>query len=289
MDNPLSVAFVSPAAPGEPIRAGVLVLANTLLGAGMLGLPAAFGACGYVTGTALVLIFGGCSCLGLHLLSEAADLAGRPATFNRLASAALPGGALFFDLAIAIKCFGVATSYLIVVGDNLPKAMAGFGATASLLLSRRTWTLAALAVAGPLAFCRRISALKHTSSAALACVLAITVMVVLFAIPTGVPVLSPCGEGVPRGECRGGRSAFGAAAPTARALPIFVFSFTCHQNIVSISNELARPTSRRVLWLILAATGLAATAYLAIAHAGYATFGEGVAHDILQVGGYQGS
>ena len=128
----------------------------------MLGLPAAFGACGYVPGTLFILLFATCSALGLHLLSEAADLAGRPTSFNGLANAAIPGGAIFFDLAIAIKCFGVATSYLIVVGDNLPKAMAGFGVTAPLLLDRRTWTLVALLAASPMAFQRRISALKHT-------------------------------------------------------------------------------------------------------------------------------
>jgi amino acid permease len=64
--------------------------------------------------------------------------------------------------AIAIKCFGVATSYLIVVGDNLPRAMAGFGVTTPLLLHRRTWILASLFAAAPLAFMRRISALRHT-------------------------------------------------------------------------------------------------------------------------------
>lgn len=59
-----------------------------------------------------------------------------------------------------------------------------------------------------------------------------------------------------------------------RALPIFVFSFTCHQNIISISNELARPTPRRVMTLVAAAVGAAAAVYLAIAHAGYFTFGD---------------
>lgn len=163
-EEPLMAALraASRAESGAPIRSGIFVLANTLLGAGMLGLPAAFGQCGYVTGTVFILCFAVCACTGLHLLSEAADLVGRPSSFNRLANAAVPGGGVFFDLAIAIKCFGVATSYLIVVGDNLPRAMAGFGVTAPLLLRRRTWILASLLAAGPLAFMRRISALRHT-------------------------------------------------------------------------------------------------------------------------------
>jgi amino acid permease len=99
-DEPLTATLLAPsrAEPGAPIRSGILVLANTLLGAGMLGLPAAFGKCGYLIGTLFILCFAVCACTGLHLLSEAADLAGRPASFNRLANAAVPGGAIFFDL-----------------------------------------------------------------------------------------------------------------------------------------------------------------------------------------------
>ena len=152
----------SRAGGGAGVLSGVLVLANTLLGAGMLGLPAAIARCGYVAGSIFLVGFAASGALGLLLLSEAADAVGRPSTFNRLANAALPGGALAFDLAIALKCFGVATSYLIVVGDNLPKAMVGFGVASPLLLQRRTWVLVSLGLAAPLAFMRNITALRHT-------------------------------------------------------------------------------------------------------------------------------
>ena len=46
---------------GTPLRGGVFVLANTILGAGMLGLPFAFAACGYVVGSLLLGVFGACS------------------------------------------------------------------------------------------------------------------------------------------------------------------------------------------------------------------------------------
>lgn len=40
-----------------------------------------------------------------------------------MALATTPGLALLIDAAVAIKCFGVATSYLIVIGDSMPAAM----------------------------------------------------------------------------------------------------------------------------------------------------------------------
>ena len=76
-----------------------------------------------------------------------------------VAEAAVPGFGALFDAAIAIKCFGVATSYLVVVGDSVPQAMVAFGGTGP-LLERRVWVLVALAFGAPLAYMERITALR---------------------------------------------------------------------------------------------------------------------------------
>ena len=73
------------------LRSGVFNLANTILGAGMLGLPAAFAECGFVMGILLLFVFAFFSSMGLYLLSAAADIAGRPASLYAVAEKALPG------------------------------------------------------------------------------------------------------------------------------------------------------------------------------------------------------
>ena len=128
--------------------AGVLNMSNTILGAGMLALPHALAQSGLLVGLLLLALFAALSLLGLHLLSAAADLAGRPSSFYAVAEKAVPGSGLLIDAAIAVKCFGVATAYLIIVGDAMPQAVEAFGAT-GMLLDRRTWTLGA-----PLLACR---------------------------------------------------------------------------------------------------------------------------------------
>ena len=262
---------------GTPLRGGVFVLANTILGAGMLGLPFAFAACGYVVGSLLLGVFGACSVTALVLLSEAADYVGRPATFNSVAEMAIPGAGLIFDTAIAIKCFGVATSYLIVIGDSVPKAVYHFGAT-GMFLDRHFWTLAALAVAAPLAYMRKITALRHVSLVALTCVLLITVMIVLFAFhPTAD--FDPYAECT--AECKGPTSLFTSPMQTLHALPLFVFSYTCHQNIFSITNELHEPTRSRNALVCATAVSLALVVYILLGSSGYSTFGSRVEHDIL--------
>lgn len=44
-------------------------------------------------------------------------------SFRSVATAAAPRFATLIDVAVAAKCFGVATSYLIVVGDTVPMIM----------------------------------------------------------------------------------------------------------------------------------------------------------------------
>ena len=247
------------------IRSGVFNLANTILGAGMLGIPAAFAQCGMVVGLLLLVIFAGLSGLGLHLLSSACDLSGRPASFHAVAERAVPGSGVLIDAAIAIKCFGVATSYLIVVGDSVPKALRSFGAPHA-LLNRRLWTVCAALAVTPLAYLRQIDALRHTSSIALGCILLITVLVVTFAARPVTPFFDAC---ITDGRAPGSLPpcqpddvvAASDVGSTLSALPVFTFAFTCHQNIVSISNELGPgpTTRRRVLAVILIAEALSLT------------------------------
>ena len=106
------------AATPEPAQGGaasisscVYNLTNTIIGSGVLALPAAFATCGSALGSGLLLVFALFSAHGLHLLSISAQLVdGDKASFRAVASAAAPRFATFVDLAVIIKCFGVACS-----------------------------------------------------------------------------------------------------------------------------------------------------------------------------------
>ena len=87
------------------------------------------------------------------------------------------------------------------------------------------------------------AALRHVSLVALTCVLCITVMIILFAFDLGGN-LDPCPEeGAASISCPPGPvTLVTTPLATLKALPLFVFSYTCHQNIFSITNELHNPT-----------------------------------------------
>ena len=60
---------------------GFINLTNTIVGAGMLGLPGAFAGTGRVGGTILILLSAFFSAHGLVLLSKAAQRSGLPCSF----------------------------------------------------------------------------------------------------------------------------------------------------------------------------------------------------------------
>jgi len=68
------------------------------------------------------------SSFALHFLSECALKDKLPSSFYSVATKALPKFTIVIDGAVAIKCFGVATSYLIVIGDVM-----------RVYLGRNTW------------------------------------------------------------------------------------------------------------------------------------------------------
>lgn len=98
-------------------------LSSTVIGAGVLGLPHAFASTGFLGGTMLLITCACSSAFALHFLAKCAKRIPPPVSFYSVAEVALPGYSCWIDLAVAIKCYGVATSYLVVIGDLMPAGM----------------------------------------------------------------------------------------------------------------------------------------------------------------------
>jgi amino acid permease len=76
---------------------------------------------GLIPAIFLIMFAATTSALGLYYLSRcAARTEGRNASFFAVSQLTWPSAAIFFDLAIAIKCFGVSVSYVLIIGDLMP-------------------------------------------------------------------------------------------------------------------------------------------------------------------------
>jgi len=138
-------------------------LTSTILGAGMLGLPYAYANLGWVLGAILIILCGIGAAFALYFLARCALKTSKPSSFYKVASMATPKYVFIIDLIIAIKCFGVATSYLIVVSDLMPLAIKHMSPASVFWHERDTWVVVGFCIVAPLSSLRSLDALRWTS------------------------------------------------------------------------------------------------------------------------------
>jgi amino acid permease len=109
-------------------------------------MPLAISHMGVVLGIVVILWAGLTAGFGLYLQSRCALYLERgSASFFALSQITYPNAAVIFDAAIAIKCFGVGVSYLIIIGDLMPGVVKGFTSAEDLapfLVDRHFWVTA---------------------------------------------------------------------------------------------------------------------------------------------------
>ncbi|GBE86648.1 transmembrane amino acid transporter protein-domain-containing protein [Sparassis latifolia] len=252
-------------------------LANTIIGSGMLTFPLAMASSGIIPGMITCLFSGGVAAFGLYLLSLCAVKAPhRRASFFTVSEITFPRAAIFFDAAIAVKCFGVSISYLIIIKSLLPNVLAAFyhdlASTNPPLWSQygRNWLFIIMAILAPLSFLRKLDSLRHTSYIALFSVayLVVVVVVCYFFPLEGTP---------PPGEIH----LVHFTPNFVSTFPVQVFAYTCAQNLFPIYNEISANTQDRMNIVIGTSIGSASLIYEIIAIFGYLTFGSKVGANII--------
>ena len=201
-------------------------LANTILGSGMLGLPYAFANSGWLLGSILLILSCISSAFALHTLSLCAMSLPGPSSFYSVGHHVMPAFTLVIDFAVAIKCFGVATSYLIVIADLMPDVMNQMGAP-SVWHRRYVWVLIGWCIVAPLSCLRNLDSLKFTSFVSIVFVAFLTLLIVLYALEAGD--LDGCEDFDDDETCVGEKHNVVFDMQTMRVLSIFIFGFTCQQ------------------------------------------------------------
>lgn len=274
-------------------------LSNTVLGAGLLGLPYAISKTGYLYSFFLFLIFMFLSALGLHLSMCVSRLSSN-ASYYALSELSIPRIKKLVDFAVAVKCFGVATSYLIVIGDLMPAVAKEFIAHSAadepssnlfrfqfpeIFLNRHLWIIIFVVIfIIPIVRFKKFNALRFTSIFALICFIYISIIILLYAtVPSWIDAINNSTNVEKRNEkhVQISFSTYNNVVQFLRVIPIFIFSFTCHQNSFSITNELHNVNISRINSVIFTSLIFCLLVYFIIGYAGYSTYGSAVKSDIL--------
>lgn len=116
------------------------------MGTGLLASAFAMAHMGILLGTFIIIWSAMTAGFGLYLQSRCARYLDRGmSSFFALSQITYPNAAVVFDTAIAVKCFGVGVSYLIIIGDLMPGVARGFNEAAGgvpFLVDRQFWITA---------------------------------------------------------------------------------------------------------------------------------------------------
>ncbi|KAJ3382628.1 hypothetical protein HDU92_004660 [Lobulomyces angularis] len=231
-------------------------------------------------GSLLVLLAATMSAFGLKLLSKSAILLNnRNTSFYEISKVTYANAAVVLDAAVAIKCFGVSISYLVVIGDLMPEITKTVfpSAVDSLYSDKNFWITIGILLISPISFFKKLDSLKYTSTLALVAVFYLVSIVVGFAL------IWP--EGMPKSGWMKFENIvwfrFGNGMEVAKLGPVFVFAFTCHQNIFAVHNELYKNTKKRMAHVINLSISSAFVIYQTIGILGYLSYGESLNSNII--------
>ncbi|KAK4124776.1 hypothetical protein N657DRAFT_569956 [Parathielavia appendiculata] len=240
-------------------------------------MPSAMSHFGVMLGVLLILWCGLTSAFGLYLQARCARYLDRgTSSFFALSQITYPNAAVVFDAAIAIKCFGVGVSYMIIIGDLMPGVAEAFGSADSgfsFLDDRRFWITAFfLLFIIPLSFPKRLDSLKYTSMVALLSIGYLILLVVYHFVADEIPN---------KGDIR--VITWEGPVAALSSLPVVIFAYTCHQNMFSILNEIKDNSPASIVGVIGSSIGSAASVYILVAITGYLTFGNDVKGNIVSM------
>jgi sodium-coupled neutral amino acid transporter 11 len=264
------------ARPTSNILSAFTNMANSIIGAGIIGQPYAFRQAGLTMGVILLIGLTITVDWTIRLIVINSKLSGADSfqatmqhCFGRL-------GLIAISLAQWAFAFGGMVAFCVIIGDTLPEVIAGLFPSLSdmrflwLLTNRRAViVITVMGVSWPLSMYRDIAKLAKASTLAL-----ISMGIILFTVITQGPRVDPS----LRGDIH--KSLF-VNTGFFQAIGIISFAFVCHHNSLLIYGSLRTPTMDRFATVTHYSTSISLLACLAMALSGFLTFGDLTTGNVL--------
>lgn len=259
-------------------------MTNTLVGAGVLGLPYAFASSGFILGPIFLGLCMTFAWIGLHLLACVAAKTGFPSTLysaSRPVNKHLP---VFFDVLVLLQLFGAACAYLIIIGDLMPEVLIQLG-YGGIWVERYVWCLIGFACAAPFSVPHEIDFLKYTSAVCVFFIAYVAATVFVYALPNSAAG-DPCDNQVLADDtlpCDGKHVLLEGITTLSvlKVLSIFIFGFCCHVSAFPIVSEVKEATVDNMDKIWSSSLAMCGLIYFTVAICGYYTYGSSVKGDIL--------
>lgn len=263
------------------ISGAVFNLVTSIIGAGIMALPATMKVLGVIPGLILIFLMGVLSEVSVELLVRFSVLA-KAESYGDVVQNALGAPArIFSEICIIINNAGVLVVYLIIMGDVMSGSFHHEGVFDQ-WLGHGFWDHRKLLILfivvvflAPLCFLEKIDSLSLTSAASVA-------LAVVFVVVCVVIALIKLVEG--RIETPRMTPDFGskkAILDLLVVIPIMTNAYVCHFNVQPIYNELEDRSPQKMNQVGRITTVLCIVIYASTAVSGYLLFGNDTESDIL--------
>lgn len=254
--------------PKSGMRSAFMNMANSIIGAGIIGQPYAIRQAGLLTGVLLLVGLTITVDWTIRLIVTNSKLSGANSFQATMEHCFGRSGLIAISVAQWAFAFGGMLAFCIIVGDTIPHVfMSIFPSLPNtpvlwLLTDRRAViVLFVLGISFPLSLYRDISKLAKASTLAL-----ISMLVILVTVITQGPLVPSDMRGPLKGSLLISPGVF-------QAIGVISFAFVCHHNSLLIYGSLEKPTMDRFAKVTHLSTSVSMVACLAMALAGYLNFG----------------
>ncbi|KAL1199261.1 Amino acid transporter AVT6A [Cardamine amara subsp. amara] len=268
---------------GASFNGAVFNLATTIIGAGIMALPATMKILGLVLGITLIVVMAFLTDASIEFLLRFSKV-GKNRSYGGLMGGSFGNpGRILLQVAVMVNNIGVLIVYMIIIGDVLAgKTEDGvhhFGVLegwfghywwngrAAILL------ITTLGVFAPLACFKRIDSLRFTSA------LSVALAVVFLIITAGISIMKLISGGVPIPRLLPDVTDLTSFWNLFTVVPVLVTAFICHYNVHSIQNELEDASQIRPV--VRSALMLCSSVYIMTSIFGFLLFGDDTLDDVL--------
>ncbi|KAJ4826860.1 Amino acid transporter avt6a [Turnera subulata] len=268
---------------GASFTGAVFNLSTTIVGAGIMALPATMKVLGLVLGVFLIVFMAFLTEASIEMILRFSR-AGKAASYGGLMGEAFgKWGRVFLQIAVLVNNIGVLIVYMIIIGDVLSGTSSSGVHHAGVLegwFGDHWWNgrffvllVTTLAIFSPLACFKRIDSLSFTSA------LSVALAVVFLVITVGITVVKLINGSIAMPRLLPDVTDMTSFWKLFTTVPVLVTAYICHYNVHSIHNELEDSTQIRPV--VRTALALCSTVYIATSIFGFLLFGDATLDDVL--------
>ncbi|KAL2650458.1 hypothetical protein R1flu_018586 [Riccia fluitans] len=267
---------------GASLRSAVFNLSTTIIGAGIMALPAAMKVLGVVPGLVVILIMGLLSEVSLEMVIRYCTQLKAWSYGDMVYGAWGKPGRFIAQMCVIINNGGILIVYLIIMGDVLSGSKDHTGLFEEWVGGRGLWTnrkivllFTVIFVLAPLSFLKRIESLEVSSA------LAFALALVFVIIASGIAILKLVEGKLPTPRMLPLFNSKKAILDLLTVVPIMTNAFVCQFNVPPIYYELRDRSAPRMNKVGRISISLCVAVYAATAVSGYLLFGDATDSDVL--------